>query len=204
MAEVIDISTDKKNNDKRVPMVKYNPNIHHRRSIRLAGYDYSQKGYYFITICAQGRKALFGTIKNNQMIPNGTGQMIQMFWDEIAQYYDGIEIDAFQIMPNHIHGIIIVGAGPRACPNNDTEQSEDKGQSRGLSLGDVVARFKSITTNEYIHDIKQNKQAIFDWKLWQRNYYERIIRDEQALINAREYIINNPCNWNKDELYMEL
>jgi len=115
--------------------------------------------------------------------------MIQSFWNEMPKYYSGIKIDAFQVMPNHVHGIIvIVGAGPCACPNK-------------LSLGDIVGRFKSITANKYVRDIKQIK---FKEKLWQRNYYERIIRNEQALMNTREYIIKNPCNWDKDELFMEL
>ncbi len=95
----------------------YNPAIHHRRSIRLKGYDYSQPGAYFLTLCTQDRKCLYGEIVDDKMCLNDAGQMVQTVWNEIPAYYPGIDIDAFMIMPNHIHGIIkIVGAPPRGLP----------------------------------------------------------------------------------------
>ena len=176
--------------------MKYNPDIHHRRSIRLKGYDYSRNGAYFITVCAQNRTCFFGNIKQGEMILNDAGKMAQDIWIEIPEYYDGIEINAFQIMPNHIHGIIIVGAGPRACPDNDISQ-------KGLSLPDVVHRFKTLTTKKYIDGVKQHDWQPFDRKLWQRNYHEHIIRDEQSLHKIREYIMNNPRDWERDELFIQ-
>ncbi len=100
-------------------MMKFDSRQHQRRSIRLQGYDYTQSGAYFVTICVQNRECLFGNIANGEMRLNDAGKMIQTVWDAIPKYYPGIDIDAYQIMPNHIHGIIIiVGAGPRACPES--------------------------------------------------------------------------------------
>ena len=177
-------------------------NIHHRRSIRLKEYDYSQNGAYFITICVQNKECLFGKIANGKMQLNDAGNIIQTIWDEIPEYYDGIETDTFQIMPNHIHGIIIiVGAGPCACPIKS-------GQPRGvaptkLSLFDVVHRFKTMTTKQYIDGVKFKNWQPFDHKLWQRNYFEHVIRNEQSLNKIREYILNNPYGWEKDELFVK-
>ncbi len=194
--------------------MKYNPDIHHRRSIRLRGYDYSQHGMYFVTICTQDRLRLFGEIANGSMTLNDAGKMVHAIWDEIPAHYKGIEIDQFVVMPNHIHGIIkIVGAGPRACPG-------DVGQPRGvaptgfvdghpqgdaptdLSLSDVVHRFKTMTTKKYTDGVKQNGWQPFPAKLWQRNYYEHIIRDEMAYLKIAEYIQNNPQRWEEDNYYV--
>ena len=158
--------------------MKYDPDIHHRRSIRLKGYDYSQAGAYFVTICAQNRECLFGEILDGEMALNVAGRMIETIWHELPEHYLGVGIDAFQVMPNHMHGIVIVGAGPRACPD-DAVQTPNTGQPRGantgqprgantgqprgvaptLSLPDVVHRFKSLTTKRYIYGVKQKKLA---------------------------------------------
>ncbi len=109
--------------------MKYNPDIHHRRSIRLKGYDYSSNGAYFITVCTQNRVCLFGDIDQGEMVLNDAGKMVQDIWIEIPEYYDGIEIDTFQIMPNHIHGIIVlVGAVPRACPRRGGQNAAGDGR----------------------------------------------------------------------------
>lgn len=200
----------------------FNSDIHHRRSIRLKGYDYLQAGAYFVTICTQNRECLFGGITDGQMALNNAGRMVQMVWDKIPEHYAGIKTDAFVVMPNHIHGIIVlVGAGPRACPDTKPtgvgqsqkgqprgvaptgmEQSRFTGQPRGvaptLSLPDVVHRFKTMTTKRYADGVKQDGWASFPGKLWQRNYYERIIRDEDELNRIREYILNNPRQWEFD------
>jgi len=88
--------------------MKYNPNIHNRRSIRLKGYDYSQAGAYFVTICTQNRKYMFGHVVDGEMVLNDAGRMVQTVWDEIPKFYHGIEIDEFVIMPDHVHGIIVL------------------------------------------------------------------------------------------------
>ncbi len=177
-----------------------------RRSIRLKGYDYSQSGAYFLTICSQNRECLFGDIINGEMIPNEAGRMVKMVWNEIPSCYPSINVDAFVVMPNHIHGIIfIVGAGPRACPDSGQSRADGQpqnGQPQGvaptLSLPDVVHRFKTMTTKRYTDGVKQNGWPRFEGKLWRRNYYEHIIRDERELNRIREYIVNNPAQWDMD------
>ena len=139
------------------------------------------------------------------MLLNDVGRMIQSVWDELPQHYPGVEVDAFIIMPNHIHGIIelTVGAGPCACP--ESGQPQIQGQPRGvaptaaISLPDVVHRFKSLTTTHYRHGVIQNRWRPFPGRLWQRNYYEQIIRDEDELQRLRQYISDNPANWETDE-----
>jgi REP element-mobilizing transposase RayT len=186
------------------PQAKYT----NRHSIRLKGYDYTKSGFYFITICTQHRKHLFGEIQNGKMFLNNAGTAIQNVWDEIPQFYNGINIDAFQIMPNHIHGIIhivgtvgTVGAGPCACPNNVQPSGQPQGVApMTLTLFDVVGRFKSITTKKYIDGVNQNNWQRFDGKLWQRNYWEHIIRNENEYLRISQYIIDNPIKWDHDKL----
>ena len=117
--------------------MKYNPNIHNRRSIRLKGYDYSQAGAYFVTICTQNREYMFGDVVDGKMILNDAGRMVQMVWDEIPENYCGIGIDEFVIMPDHVHGIIVlVGATPRGCPDNEIfvgREILEQGQPRGVA-----------------------------------------------------------------------
>ncbi|MBC7237764.1 MAG: hypothetical protein H5T69_18130, partial [Chloroflexi bacterium] len=103
--------------------MKYDPERHHRRSIRLKGYDYTQPGAYFVTIVTQDRARLFGEVVDGEMRLNDAGRMVQTVWDELPAFYPGVQTDAFIVMPNHIHGIIVltghpVGAGPRACPGD--------------------------------------------------------------------------------------
>jgi REP element-mobilizing transposase RayT len=188
--------------------MKYDPRIHHRRSIRLKEYDYGTAGAYFVTICTQHRECLFGEIVAGVMRLNDAGNMIQGVLSKLPVVYIGIEIDEFIVMPNHIHIIIFlntnVGAGPRACPDNEGSTIRLlKGQPRGvaptMSLPDVVHRFKSLTTSRYSYGVKQKAWLPFPGKLWQRNYYEHIIRNEYDLNEIREYILNNPLKWELDK-----
>lgn len=175
--------------------MKYNPDIHHRRSIRLKGYDYTQAGAYFITICTQNRLCLFGEVVNGEMRLNEAGAMVQSVWDEIPVFYPGVLTDAFVVMPNHIHGIVVlVGAPPRGCPN----QGQAQGPAPTLSLPDVVHRFKTMTTKRYADGVKRNGWPPFPGRLWQRNYYEHIIRNEESLNRIRQYIADNPARWVQD------
>ncbi|MFC1806889.1 transposase [Candidatus Omnitrophota bacterium] len=178
-----------------------------RRSIRLKDYDYTKEGAYYVTVCVNDRKCVFGDIHDGKMVLNYAGEMVQRVWNEIPKFYNGIDIDHFQIMPNHVHGIImIVGAGPCACPeNNKKSYNHGIGQPQGvaptLSLSDVVHRFKTMTTKQYCDGVKTNNWLPFDIRLWQRNFYEHVIRGESDLNRIREYIINNPANWEEDEYY---
>lgn len=161
-------------------------------------------------MCTQNRAPLFGDIMDAEMRINTPGQMIDTTWNEIRDHYPGIDTDAFMVMPNHIHGIIIiVGAPPRGCPTETYENGRPTdtgdGRTRGcaptqLSLPDVVQRFKTLTTKRYMDGVKQFGWRPFSGKLWQRNYYEHIIRDEPELFRIRKYILDNPAKWYWDKM----
>lgn len=186
----------------------------HRRSIRLQGYDYTRAGAYFITVCIQGRAGLFGNVDDGEMRLNEAGRMVQSVWDEMPSFYPGVDIDEFIVMPNHIHGIVIlVGAPPRGSPapsrgrpdGDERSAGMDDGQAWGpaptvsaLSLPDVVHRFKTLTTKRYIDGVRQSDWTPFSGRIWQRNYYEHIIRGDDSLARIRQYIINNPGQWQTD------
>ena len=238
---------------------------HHRKSIRLDGYDYSRQGAYFVTICTQNRKHLFGKIINGKIELNEAGIMIQNIWNELPTRFDNILLDEHTIMPNHTHGIIIINQNPpkqistgEPCvrpnttqyirpntpnisysqisennhigdinsmgdhkdhpnvdhpnvdrPNVDrpnVDNHEDRpnvDRPRGTlegSLGRIIQAFKSITTYEYIKNVKQNGWVPFPGKLWQRDYWEHIVRDGNELNRIRKYIQNNPIKWQTDKL----
>jgi len=177
--------------------MRYDPEKHHRRSIRLSGYDYSQAGAYFVTICTQNRQCLFGEIVDGEMRLNDAGQMVQSVWAELTQHYAGVDIDGFVVMPNHIHGIVIltsVGVGPGACP----VKGQPQGVAPTLSLPDVVHRFKSLTTARYRRGVMQRGWPGFCNRLWKRNYYEHVIRGGDELDRIRRYVEDNPRMWEMD------
>jgi len=178
--------------------MSYDPEQHHRRSIRLDGYDYAEAGAYFVTVCTQDHLCLFGSVVGEEMQPNESGRMVLAAWNELPDRYPGVVTDAFVLMPNHIHGIIVlaasVGATPCGCPGPHAQATayglNEAGQARGpaptstnddrcpLSLGDIVRRFKTLTTRQYIDGVKSSHWSPFPGRLWQRNYYEHIIRSE--------------------------
>ncbi|QUV79879.1 transposase [Chloracidobacterium thermophilum] len=297
-------------NDAKIVPMPYDPARHHRRSIRLQGYDYARPGAYFVTIVTQGRACLFGEVVAGEMRMNDAGRMVHHVWDELALFYEGVQTDAFIVMPNHVHGIIIltgnvratphvhpdemavratprgcpttprgcpdemnatprvhpdemnvnVGATPRGCPDHPRDCPDHPrdcpdemavratprgcpdpqsaptapshpptaqphppmGQARGpaptvapaapshppmgqprgvaptLGLPDVVHRFKTMTTKRYADGVRANQWPPFPGRLWQRNYYEHIIRDDQSWQRIREYILTNPLRWHLD------
>lgn len=175
----------------------YNPKIHNRQSIRLKGYDYSSSGLYFITMCVQNRTHLFGKIENREMILNDAGKMIQTEWINLKTRFPNIELHEFVVMPDHFHGILeIVDGAPNVgatTPNVGATTPNVEATTRGApTLGDMMMAFKSITTVEYIKGVKNLGWKSFEKRLWQRNYYEHIIRDESAYFSISKYIINNP------------
>lgn len=249
-------------------MSPYDPNIHHRRSVRLRGYDYASAGWYFVTICTQNHECLFGNIENNAMVLNDAGRMVEKWYHEIHNKFPDIFCHEMVVMPNHFHCIWenvglngAVGANLCVRPatinndvshpcvrhdandvntvtdiiNNDYCRDEgahagahvnvgnddycrDEGAHAGAPLREVndsdlienvsgsplsavVGWFKTMSTNEYIRGVKQLGWPPFDRKLWQRNYYEHIIRDDQTLCEIAYYITNNPARWSDDKFY---
>ena len=178
----------------------------HRHSIRLPGYDYSQAGAYFITIVTHGRRSLFGEIVNGEMMLNDAGKMIERVCIEIPQIITTMAFEIFQIMPNHFHGLImidnsIVGATLCGCPSQPVQTRRSAPTPSMGSLPNIVQRFKSIATTRYIAGVRQNGWQGFNRHLWQRNYYEHVIRDENDYQAIHDYILSNPLNWEKDEEY---
>ena len=176
----------------------FNPDIHHRRSIRLKNYDYSENGYYFITICTKHSENYFGEIKNGKIVLNEYGNIIKNIWYALPKHFWNCKLDNFMIMPDHFHGIIII--------DNDMKSEPRRGkvtlplQTMPLpnnkikcALGNIIGFFKYQTTKS-INELR-NTPGI---PIWQRNYYERIIRDEKELYIKRNYILNNPLKWELD------
>ncbi len=182
---------------------KYNPEKHRRRSIRLREYDYSRQGAYYVTICTQNRECLFGNIQHNEMVLNHAGEMVCKTWNELSIKCPGIANDEFIVMPNHVHGIIYIVGAPLvgALSLESRMGGNDRAGTRPAptTLGDVVGIFKSISTHQYAINVNANNWESFPGKLWQRNYYEHIIRNEDELNRIREYILNNPLQWDNYE-----
>ena len=166
---------------------------YHRHSIRLKGYDYSQEGLYFVTICCQYRECLFGEIVNNKMILSDAGNIVNDCWQEIPNHFPNVYLHEYVIMPNHIHVIVEIVVGARSArPNIDTETGQaNPAPTKMPTLGNIIGYFKYQTT----------KQINLSNKIWQRNYYEHIIRNEQSFQRIVEYIIDNPTKWNEDKFY---
>jgi putative transposase len=171
---------------------------HHRRSIRLQGYDYSQSGTYFVTICAKDRACLFGDIADGVMRLNDAGQIVQTTWDELPSHYPGVETDEFVVMPNHVHGIIVltdrdVGAQFIAPLSNNQGAMNQGAMNRAPTLGAVVRGLKARVTAA-VNGLRRTPGA----PVWQRNYYEHIIRNDESLDQIRRYITDNPMQWALD------
>ncbi len=195
--------------------MKYDPKTHHRKSIRLKGYDYSQAGLYFVTICTQNREYLFGEIIDGKMILNDAGIMIQSEWLELPKRYQQIDLNEYVIMPNHFHAIFTIGnllsvgeplVGTRSN-GQYTDGQRTQGQPQGISpttitptVGNIIGAFKSISTNQYIRGVENKNWQRFDKKLWQRNYWEHVTRNEEEHIQIAEYINHNPEKWDEDTL----
>jgi REP element-mobilizing transposase RayT len=193
------------------------PDIHHRRSIHLQGYDYAQAGAYFFTICTQNRECLFGEVADGETILNEAGRMVEAMWDGLPGRFPTVELDQFVVMPNHIHGILVlVGAQfivPPTPPHqgaidraptigrqttkdaiNHTPTTRPQNQdviNHAPTLGEIIRAFKAVTTRQIRLVGRQEFR-------WQRNYYEHVIRDEDSLNRIREYIATNPLRWELD------
>lgn len=191
--------------------MNYNPEKHQRRSIRLKGYDYTREGAYYFTICCHQRRCLLGEIEDGVIQLNIIGATVQSVWHSLPRHFPLIELDAFVIMPNHIHGIIFITdsrgeafvpinedtapqvSSPNASPFSGCNDTSPPCGTQSGSIGAILQNFKSVATRR-VNRITRNSGT-----LWQRNYYEEIIRNEKAYENIRRYIVENPLNWDEDE-----
>ncbi len=190
--------------------MKYDPDVHRRRSIRLKGFDYSTPGAYFVTINILGRECLLGEISDSTMYLNSFGQAVEEVWNNLPNHYPNLELDAFVVMPNHVHAIFILttNVGPGLRPGLEVANINDAdgegrptlrvGPTKNLKkrqpLTTMVGSLKSFSARR-INQIR----GLTGVPLWQEDYYEHIIRNEDELNAIREYIFNNPLGWDKDE-----
>jgi putative transposase len=182
------------------------PGRHHRRSIRLQGYDYTRQGAYFTTICTHKRECVLGDIVEDQMVLSSAGRIVEECWLAIPEHFPQVDLDAFVVMPNHLHGILILagrednGTMRKAMEaamggtiyRAPTGRQEHFRQPVAGSIPTIVRTFKAAVSR------KADLASGFGW---QRNYYEHIIRSEGDLSRIREYIVNNPLRWETDENY---
>jgi putative transposase len=191
--------------------MKYDPQKHHRQSIRLRQYDYSWPGAYFVTICVREKECVLGEIVDGEMRLSEWGQIVHAFWGAIPDHFPNVSIDGRVTMPNHGHVIININhdrrgavAAPNiaashdAAPTNATETGEVTGEETSplrATLGQIVAYYKYQTTKR-INALRDMPGVPF----WQRNYWEHVIRDEIDLNRIRQYIENNPLRWHEDQL----
>lgn len=169
---------------------KYNPKIHNRHSIRLPEYNYSQDGWYYVTLCVLGNKCIFGKFTDGRILLYQYGRIVEKCWKWLTQQYSYVHLDEYVVMPNHLHGIIIIRkdckGGSRTAPTGNMPKYKP--------LSRLVGAFKTVSTKQV--NIIRNTPG---HKLWQRNYYEHIIHNEEELNHIRRYITENPINWRKDE-----
>jgi len=174
----------------------FDPQKHHRQSIRLKGYDYTQPGMYFVTFCVRERVCELGEIRDGEMMFSLLGRVIFDFWGQVPVHFPGVEVDTFVVMPNHVHAIITIidRRGDVSSPKNlPLAQGGETPPLQGATLGKIVAYYKYQTTVQ-INALRDNISTPF----WQRGYYEHIVRNERELQNIRKYIRENPLKWEFD------
>ncbi len=187
-------------------MKQYNPEIHHRQSIRLKDYDYSQVGAYFVTICTWRGTQVFGEVKNSQMTLNGQGEIAYAMWLTLPRRFPGVELDHFVVMPNHVHGIVV--RTERLTPEKQeatSKTSKDEMNKmqiykaspyRRQMLCEMVRTFKGVTSY-YVRRSDGGTRGFG----WHRDYFEHVIRSAKELDTMRAYIVNNPARWQEDKLH---
>jgi putative transposase len=153
---------------------------HH--SLRLPGYDYSQNGAYFVTVCTSHRLCLFGSMHGDVFVPYEAGIAMEDVWNTLPSRFPHVELDAFVVMPNHIHGILLF----------------DGSETESASLIRVVGAFKSLSTLAYGRGVRQQRWLPFEGRLWQASFYEHVIRSGEAMDRIRSYIQDNPARWEHD------
>ena len=146
-----------------------------RKSLRLSHYDYASPGAYFVTVCAHDRACLFGTVNDGAVQLSEAGKIVERVWQDLPTHYRNFSLDEFVIMPNHIHGVLIID------------------REGGRPLSDLMRAFKAFSTREI------KAQRLTNGAVWQRGYYEHVVRDEGDLTTIRQYIRDNPMKWDLDE-----
>ncbi len=171
---------------------------HRRGSMRASWWDYAGHGTYFVTICVQHRLMLFGDVVDGHLHLLPAGQMIADSWTALPEHFPDIGIDCYVVMPNHLHGIIIVPHDRRSTVGDKESSAAPIAGTNDGSLGRIIQGFKSRTTVAYGRGVREQGWEPFDGRLWQRNYYDHIIRDSAEMDRVRAYIERNPARWAND------
>ena len=165
-------------------------NLPERKSNRLKNFDYSSVGYYYVTLCAKNKKHYFGKVENSQVILNQIGKLVNEIWLGLPEIFSGIELDLSVVMPNHFHGVIIFNKAPLYAQ-----------AKKPATLSQIIGSLKSKTNVLARRNILPHLNKL---ELWQKTFYDRIIRNDQEFLKIREYIQNNPLKWELDEYYRAL
>ncbi len=152
-----------------------------RKTIRLQSFDYSGNGAYFVTICTQNKASCFWAGEGPALNPQG--ELILFWLKELSRHFPGVSLDSYAVMPNHVHLLVFFSGSPHSLP-------------------EIIAWFKTMTTNAYIRGVKAGQFPPFEQRLWQRSYYEHVIRNETDLFETRKYIAENPMKWQLDRLHL--
>ena len=168
----------------------------HRRSIRLRDVDYSEPGAYFITICAANKKSIFGKIENGRVVLKPLGEIIRACWIGIPEHFASASIKEFVVMPNHLHGIVALSVGARYIVPLDPKTRTPEGFQKPVkgSIPTIVRTFKAAVARQ-----ARKELGIDGPKIWQRNYFERVLREGQDYADVSRYIVENPMRWEWDE-----
>lgn len=176
-----------------------------RKSIRLPYYDYTDVGAYFITLCVADHRCLFGEVREPEVVLNPMGQIALAMWEEIPVHFPQVQLDQFVVMPNHIHGILFITDKAQQVEQTHPQRTQHAASLRPMrafgslqsgSLGSMVRSYKSAVTRQ-VNLLKQTPGSL----LWQKKYYEHVIRDEPDLNRIRDYILTNPSRWVEDKYY---
>ena len=182
--------------------MSFDQNLHHRHSLRLKGYDYHLHGAYYVTVCTHERQCLMGQVMLGSMQLNAVGQVVLDAWAALPARFPDVQLDAFVVMPNHVHGILCIDhdvgavlAPPAPGAASGAPTLPAAGAASGAStLGEIMRAFKSLSAIAANRILGRSGVPF-----WQRNYYEHIVRNDHDLDEIREYIVGNPVNWEKDE-----
>jgi len=170
---------------------------HYRRSLRLKDYDYAQSGAYFVTIVTHYRACLFGEVLDGDMQLNDAGRVVQSVWSDLPAHYPRLKLDEFVVMPNHIHGVIMLS--DRITAGGDDVRTDVRAGFKPAptnaqhGLSEIIRAFKTFSAR-HINESRHTSGA----PVWQRNYFEHVIRDEESLNRIRQYILDNPARWQFD------
>jgi putative transposase len=166
--------------------------VRRRRPVRLNGYDYSQAGAYFVTVCVNGSACLLGEVEDGRMCLNGHGRTVYGCWEDLPHHYAHVRTDAFVVMPNHVHGIVMLDVPEDAGSVGLASIGADVKPKRH-GLPEIVRAFKSFSARR-INESRKTPGG----RIWQRGYYERVVRNDEELNRIREYIVDNPAKWSED------